>query len=178
MEVGKALTAWEGVQAAVAEVFVAFGAALVDQIEFSEVKLVHARAARLKIVGEQTFHVTGEPTQIEATRLSKDLKKLLGRYRGWAERCNDIAHGYVTEAAGQNYEDPEQPLATNYALCPSHARLYDWNVTTDHRTDEPIFNYIAADIRRFVSAFQKLDQDLTVFAQKTAAFRAKAKLSC
>jgi hypothetical protein len=104
----------------------------------------------------------------DASRFKRRLRKLMSEYLGWAERRNDIAHGYVTEAQTPDYNDPNQNIITVYALCPSHARLPRW----PH--GEPEYNYVATELEEFAKRFQNLDErieELASLAERLAQHR-------
>jgi hypothetical protein len=65
---------------------------------------------------------------------------------------------YVTEARSPDYSDPEQPIITVYALCPSHARLAKWPHS------EPEYNYVASDLEAFAESFRRLDDQFESLA--------------
>lgn len=99
-------------------------------------------------------------------RILRDkLPQLMAAYRGWAERRNDLAHGYVTRSEGPNYEHEDQPIITTYALCPSHARFPKW------LNSEPEYNYIASEIANFANAFRVLDEQIEAVAERIEALR-------
>ena len=154
---GKAVSAWEGVQAATSSLYFAMriGNAEAEADPgfqaFGGLNQVHKRRKELQERSrpflEQYVHRNAET----AGRFETELKNILGAYIGWAERRNDIAHGYVTEAQSPDYHDPEQTIVTVYALCPSHARVARWPHS------EPEYNYVASDLEAFAESFQQLD---------------------
>ncbi|MBU3031383.1 hypothetical protein [Paracoccus marinaquae] len=130
---GQAVSDWEGVNAAAAALYRALldrehcgdlNAAAVEK--FDNVNNVHQRAKQLKDQWERFFATTFVGGKEEAQNLRQELTDLMTAYRGWAERRNDLAHGYVTQAEGPDYQREDQPIITTYALCPSHARTAKW----------------------------------------------------
>ena len=157
---------WEGVSASTAMLF----SSLLDIEEvyspngnpveaFGSVSKVHERAKQISIQAARFFNADFGIKAHEALSLKSEIKSLLEAYRGWAERRNDLAHGYVTQAQGPDYANEEQPTITTYSLCPSHARLPRW------RNSEPEYNYVASEIADFASAFRSLDERI----EETAA---------
>jgi hypothetical protein len=86
-------------------------------------------------------------------------------YRGWAERRNDLAHGYVTKAQGPDYSKEDQPTVTTYSLCPSHARSPKWPHS------EPEYNYVASEIAAFATAFEVLDRRIEAAATRVSELK-------
>ena len=161
---GKAVSAWEGVQAATSSLYFAMRIGNADSEAdpgfqaFGGLNQVHKRRKELeersRLFLEQHFHRNAETT----ARFEAELKDVLAAYIGWAERRNDIAHGYVTEAQTPDYHDPEQKIITVYTLCPSHARIAKWPHS------EPEYNYVASDLEAFAESFQRLDDQLESLA--------------
>jgi hypothetical protein len=160
---GRAVSAWEGVAAALGSIFFA----TLDQTArdkpydlpeeaFGNIKNVNRRVDQL-LSAWQTFNVpylNAPETSAIVAQLDRDLRQALTAVRGWAARRNDLAHGYMTRACAPDYTKEEQPLTTQYALCPSHARVGKWS------RGEPEYNYLARDISAFAKAFRALDNDL------------------
>lgn len=149
---GKAVSAWEGVNAAIASLFHALHAGDEQEVEaFGDVLKVHERAKALRKECAIFLDADFGDRRDQAARLKKSMKQVTGAYCEWAARRNELAHGYVTEARSPDYSDTEQPIITVYALLPSHARLGSWSHA------EPEFNYLAAEIEVFARRFQELD---------------------
>jgi hypothetical protein len=161
---GKAVSAWEGVQAATSSLYFAMriGSAPAEADSgfqaFGGLNQVHKRRQELeersRLFLAQHFGHNAEAV----IRFGAELKSVLSAYVGWAERRNDIAHGYVTEAQTPDYCDPEQKIITVYALCPSHARIARWPHS------EPEYNYVAADLEAFTESFRHLDDQFESLA--------------
>ena len=169
---GRAVSAWEGVSAATAALFRALleeakrselDAGEVDA--FGDVTKVHERAKRLRARWERFFDADFGAAGDEAAVLLRELPELMTAYRGWAERRNDLAHGYVTEAAAPDYERDDQPIVAHYALCPSHARTGKWPRV------EPEYNYVAGEIATFAEAFRALDERIEGAAERVETLR-------
>ena len=170
---GKAVSAWEGVNAATAAMHYAMLDGDRSDLDneavkaFGSVSNVHERAKQLKERWERFFAADFGASRDEAAAIKAKLPELMHAYRGWAERRNDLAHGYVTEAHSPDYTDPDQPIVANYALCPSHARTEKWPHV------EPEYNYIASEIEAFADEFAKLDQWIEAVAERIENLRAK-----
>ncbi|KAA8605794.1 hypothetical protein AL036_17440 [Salipiger aestuarii] len=143
-----------------------------DSFESAEVEAfgglnnVHQRAKKLSDLSKQFFVAAFGDQQDEADETCKEIAPLLAAYRGWAERRNDLAHGYVTRADGPDYDQEDQPIVATYALCPSHARIPKW----PH--GEPDCNYVAEDIASFATAFRALDMEIEAMASRIEDLRA------
>jgi hypothetical protein len=169
LALGKAVSAWEGVQAATSSLYFALriGSSATEDDPgfgaFAGLTLVHKRRNELE---ERSRAFLGQDfgAKADAARtFQSDLSRTLYAYVGWAERRNDIAHGYVTEAQTPDHHDPEQRILTVYALCPSYARLRKW------QHGEPKYNYLAADLELFADRFHTLDGQLETL-ENTADF--------
>lgn len=164
LALGKAVSAWEGVQAATSNLYFAMrigsGEAERDlgfQV-FGGVRLVHKRRKELN---EQSLRFLTQDFGEKSERVAdfrSTLQDTLAAYVGWAERRNDIAHGYVTEMQGPDYEDTELRIITTYALCPSHTRIARW----PH--GEPVYNYVATNLESFADGFRQLDDQFESLA--------------
>lgn len=160
---GKAVSAWEGVNAAIASLFHALHAGDEQEVEaFGDVLKVHERAKALRKECAIFLDADFGDRRDQAARLKKSMKQVTGAYCEWAARRNELAHGYVTEARSPDYSDEEQPIITVYALLPSHARLGSWSHA------EPEFNYLAAEIEVFARQFQELDARIEKVATAVA----------
>ncbi len=161
---GRAVSSWEGVQAATANVYCSFLDSCGPEFEarvgaFGEVSKVHQRAKQLTQIAEEFLLREAVPIA-QANDIRIELRGLMAAYRGWAERRNDLAHGYVTSAESPDYTDDHQPLITTHSLLPSHARTQKWVFA------QPEFNYAASEIETFARAFQELDDTLELLASK------------
>jgi hypothetical protein len=153
--IGRALSAWEGVQVAVLQFYLA----LTDNRSQEREDEVQAFIERpnLDIVRKKCLDAV--PAALERLMVpltdGREIKNVinsaLSGYHGWGQRRNDLAHCFVTEAASPDYSDPDQPIVMCYSACPSHARLGLWPF------GEPKFSYLAADIERFATEFSALD---------------------
>lgn len=156
LALGKAVSAWEGVQAATSSLYFSMLTQDFDTDEdpqyqaFGGLKRAHERHNEL-MEKSKAFLLKFPEHHTGARNFRLRIKKVMASYLGWAERRNDIAHGYVTEARTPDYGDPEQPIITVYALCPSHARLSRWI------HGQPEYNYVASELAEFSRQFQKLD---------------------
>ena len=99
-----------------------------------------------------------EETTPKVNSLKAEVEDVLTAYRGWADRRNELAHGYVTEARSPDYSVDDQPIVRNFALLPSHGRERKWI------NREPEYNYIAAEIEIFANEFEALDKRVEVLA--------------
>ncbi|SLN46099.1 hypothetical protein [Roseisalinus antarcticus] len=169
---GHAVSDWEGVNAVTA----ALHRALLldddrDSFESAEIEAfgglnnVHRRAKELSDLSKGFFGAAFGDQQDEANEICKEIASLLAAYRGWAERRNDLAHGYVTRADGPDYYQEDQPIVATYALCPSHARIPKWPF------GEPDYNYVAEDISSFAAAFRALDIEIEAMANRIENLR-------
>lgn len=162
---GKAVSAWEGVQAATSSLYFAMRLGDIDSENdpgfqvFGGLNQVHRRRIELleksKIFLAQDFGGNAQT----AANFAAGLGDSLAAYIGWAERRNDIAHGYVTEAQSPDYSDSDQKIVTVYALCPSHTRLLKWPHS------EPEYNYLAKELDAFAESFRLLDEQLEELAR-------------
>ncbi|MDR6872695.1 hypothetical protein J2Y55_003714 [Bosea sp. BE125] len=160
---GKAVSAWEGVNAAVASLFHALHAGDEQEVDaFGGVFKVHDRANALREECARFLDADFGDQRDQAAKLKKSMRQVAGAYCEWAVRRNELAHGYVTEARCPDYGDDEQPIITVYALLPSHARLGAWSHA------EPRFNYLAADIELFAQRFRELDARIEGIAKVAA----------
>lgn len=176
LSLGKAVSAWEGVQAATSSLYFAMSAPELDEVEkdpgfqaFGGLNKVHERRKELMKRGEEFVSRGLGKHQDQASNFKRRLKSVMHSYVGWAARRNDIAHGYVTESGTPDYDDPDQPTTIVYSLCPSHARLSKWS------HGEPEYNYVASELEYFASCFQHLDErieDLARFADRLSRARA------
>lgn len=101
---GKAMSAWEGVNAATASLYLSMGPLPHAQLEalaswFGGIDKVDERATVIDQRAKQFLYADFGSKQIEAGHFRKDTKKTLSQYRGWRHRRNDIAHGFVIPAA-------------------------------------------------------------------------------
>lgn len=161
---GRAVSDWEGVQAAIANIFAALIAGDIDLenrlIAFGDNSRVHDRAKIIKDEAEIFFARKFGNGPRNPSVLRAELTSILSAYRGWAERRNDLAHGYVTRMRAPDYYDDHQPIRTFHNLLPSHSRINKWV------HEEPIFNYVAAEIKLFAKEFVALDKRMESLAAK------------
>lgn len=169
---GRAVSNWEGVNAAMAVLF----RVLIEEEDrpeldanaieaFGSINNVHKRAKQIKDQWESFFDADFGRKKDEVHSFRQELAQLMAAYRGWAERRNDLAHGYVTRADGPDYEQEDQPIIATFALCPSHARFPKW------LHGEPEYNYVASEIIDFASAFRALDEQTEAVAERIEDFR-------
>jgi hypothetical protein len=154
---GRALSAWEGVNAATRSLFQALHSHQPDcdrmkaLDEFDNRTKAHDRAHALRYASDallgRDFGLVGG----DAAKLKKRIRSTINRYLGWVARRNELAHGYVTEALSPDYSQEAQPIVSVYALLPSHARTDRWF------NSEPEWNYLAAEIEEFARQFGYLD---------------------
>jgi len=162
---GKAVSAWEGVNAAIASLFHSLHAGAEQEVEaFGGVLKVHERAKALRSLAANFFDADFGERRDEAARLKKSMQNVTGAYCEWAARRNELAHGHVTEARSPDYSSEEQPIVTVYALLPSHARLGSWSHA------EPKFNYLAAEIEMLARRFHELDARIETVAMAVGEF--------
>lgn len=154
---GRALSAWEGVNAAVNSLAHALHRHLPEADAERAMKHLeglpktHQRSAFLRAAGQSFLLADFGVQRAAAARFKKGLGKEMGAYIQWVARRNELAHGYVTDAMSPDYGDPDQPIITVYALLPSHARTDRWFHA------EPEWNYLAAEIELFAQRFRELD---------------------
>ncbi|WP_309664381.1 hypothetical protein [Tabrizicola sp.] len=168
LALGKAVSAWEGVHVAASNLYRALSFCGNEDADnnatwsFSEIQNVHERAKKLRILSAEFFAKIERIQSPDAQRTKKEVSRHLTAYVEWAARRNDLAHGYVTQAWGEDYADKagEGMSVEHYALCPSHARLRKWN------NSEPEYNYIAIEIEVFAEHFQRLDAAFEASARK------------
>ena len=161
---GRAVSAWEGVQAAIAGVFAKLIAGDADLenrlIAFGDNSKVHDRAKQIKDEAVKFFARSFANGPQNPRELRAELKSVLAAYRGWAERRNDLAHGYVTPMRAPDYNDDDQPMRKFHSLLPSHSRITLWI------HEQPIFNYVAAELRVFAKEFVALDKRMEALAAR------------
>lgn len=97
---GHAVSAWEGVGAAMSAVFFAMlpenerqeiDCTKLDQ--FGDLNNVHKRVKQLQEAWDSFALADFGSKQTEVTVISERILKLKPAIRGWAERRNDLAHG-------------------------------------------------------------------------------------
>lgn len=178
---GRALSAWEGVNAAANSLFHALHSHLAPADHATATRAfdgqhkTHDRAHTLRVAGEGFIAANFGAMCNEAAKCRKRHKELVVQYIEWAARRNDLAHGYVTQAQSPDYSREDQLIVTVYALLPSHARVDRWY----HQ--EPEWNYRAAEIEEIARQFQFLDDELEKLAQKARdllPYRKASKLQC
>ncbi len=169
---GRAVSDWEGLSAVTAALHRAllldedradFDSVAVEQ--FGGLNKVHQRAKKIKDLSAHFFEAGFGSEASDADDLRTELPLLLAAYCGWAERRNDLAHGYVTRADGPDYEHEDQPIIATYALCPSHGRIPKWS------HGEPEYNYVVEEIGTFAAAFRDLDRKIEVVANRIDSLR-------
>ncbi|UIK04762.1 hypothetical protein [Neorhizobium galegae] len=154
---GRALSAWEGVNGAVNSLAHALHRHLPEREakqaidELDGLLKTHERAAFLRNAGASFLSGDFGRQRSAAAKFKRDLRNEMAAYTEWVARRNELAHGYVTEALSPDYEDPDQPIITVYALLPSHARADRWFHA------EPEWNYLASEIEFFAQSFKDLD---------------------
>jgi hypothetical protein len=163
---GRALSAWEGVNAAANSLFHALHSHMAPADRDAATKAydgqhkTHDRAQILRVAGEEFLTADFKEMRDEAAKFKRRHKELVGQYVEWAARRNDLAHGYVTEAQSPDYSREDQPIVTVYALLPSHARVDRWY------HEEPEWNYLATEIEEIARRFRFLDDELEKLARK------------
>lgn len=171
-ELGRALSAWEGINAAVNSLHhslqIHLGESERDAAKnsFELLKKTDERAQGVRELAGSFLAADFADRRDDAARLKKKLKFALSSYLGWATRRNELAHGYVTSAQCPDYRLAEQPTITVYALLPSHARTDRWYHA------EPEWNYIAAELREFAHRFSLLDEAIEALARQVAELSA------
>jgi hypothetical protein len=152
--VGRALTSWECVEEALADIFAIFvNADTVDPERapalraYGSVASARGRADMLDSAGEAYF-LNNPNTQLQA-----DFEAVLRNYRGYAARRNDIAHG----RAGQESTNP----AHGWYLYPG---LY--NSKKYPIGQPPKYLYSSVEIRRFKDGFETLYDEIVDLATK------------
>lgn len=163
---GRALSAWEGVNAAANSLFHALHshATQADRDaatkKFDRQHKTHDRAQTLRLAGEEFLAADFGEMRDKAAKFRKRHKELVRQYIEWAARRNDFAHGYVTEAQSPDYSREDQSIVTVYALLPSHSRVDRWH------HEEPEWNYLAAEIEEIAQRFRFLDDELEKLARR------------
>jgi hypothetical protein len=172
---GRALSAWEGVQVAIAILYKSLhdDSPINDNkfAEFDETLRVHERAKLIAIESAKFFDQNFSDPKLSSDSLKLNLEKTLAAYKGWAERRNELAHGYVTKARSPDYSLEDQPIITNYAILPSHARAKKWF------NEEPEYNYVADEVKTFSQEFENLDKAIEKLATSISSMRAKLRQS-
>lgn len=153
---GRALSSWEGVHVAIQVLFESFvkhskNSSLLSN-EFEETLIVAKRIRMLQRYANEFINLYAAINYEASEHLRVKLHEILEAYKGWSERRNELAHGYVTVAYSSDYTKDDQPIIPNYSLCPSHVRSARW------RSGEPIYNYLAIDVRTFAIYFETLDK--------------------
>jgi hypothetical protein len=172
---GRALSAWEGVNAAVNSLAHALHRHLPERefelaINTPDTLLkTHERAAFIRAAGVSFLSGNFGDQHPAAAKLKKALSKEMGAYTEWVARRNELAHGYVTEAVSPDYDDPDQPITTFYALLPSHARADRWF------NAEPEWNYLAGEIETLAKRFKELDDRIELLAGKVVELQLARK---
>jgi hypothetical protein len=163
---GRALSAWEGVNAAANSLFHALHSHMVPAERDAATKAfdghqkTHDRAQILRNAGTEFVAANFGQMRDEAAKFKKRHKELIGQYVEWVARRNDLAHGYVTEAQSPDYSREDQPIVTVDALLPSHSRADRWY------HEEPEWNYLASEIEEIARRFRFLDEELEKLACK------------
>ena len=163
---GRAVSNWEGVQAAVTEVYFSIldhqgeelGQKALD--EFGRILRVPNRAKAIRDRTDKFFENAKDVEEGFEATFRTTLKSLLKAYEGWTQRRNDLAHGYITEWQAPDYSDDNHPIVTFFGLLPSHARTRKWFMY------EPEYNYIAEEIEAFADAFLRLDDEFAELARE------------
>ena len=108
--IGRVLHNWEGVEVALAELYVKSNwmeqpvDADVLFEEFALIKKAHDRASAVRALGEAFFEHVPLHYRAEGKSSRRAMKRTLSAYLGWVARRNDVAHGYITELVGPDYE--------------------------------------------------------------------------
>jgi hypothetical protein len=167
-ELGRALSAWEGANAAINSLHQALLMNL-GQTEreaatssFELLQKTHDRAQSVRHIAASFLAADFGERRDDAARIKKKLYSALSSYVEWAARRNELAHGCVTSAQCPDYRLSEQPMITVYALLPSHARTDRWYHA------EPEWNYLTTEIREFARRFSLLDEVLEGLARQVA----------
>lgn len=159
-EVGRALSKWEGLEAANGVLFaVLTSGPFAWQHQpalraFGTVTGTMPRSDMILKASEalfENFNAHGADVSV-TTEFQLQIKLAMKNYMGWASRRNDIAHGCVTENQTNDYREDDAPLKTFYLLCPSHTNSRKW-----HLTAEPVYQYRADEILGFGNAFEELE---------------------
>jgi hypothetical protein len=139
--VGRALSAWEFMEAHLGSVYAALTLAPSERYfapamrAFGTVTNTFSRAEMITHAAEAFFFLEYSRAKDECDVLHTELKEILKHYRGWAARRNDIAHGCVTESGHPDYTRDDQLIITTYTLCPSHGHSKKWMLHM-----EPMYN--------------------------------------
>ena len=140
---GRALSAWEGVEATMANLLGVFLACEAEDVaeqnlfRYGETFKIKDRAAIIRKTTDRYFKTQRNPKHGIVNRLNS----LLDQYIGWSQRRNELAHGRVTSMRAPDYSEDSQPIRTFHSLCPSHSRISQWPIV------EPEFNYVAVEIK-------------------------------
>ncbi|MGY4399879.1 hypothetical protein [Bradyrhizobium sp. USDA 3315] len=174
--VGAALTAWEELEAEVANLF-AHLTGSADQYHlgpairaFGGVSGAKMRAQMLDLASSAFFdNLIMLDDQYELiTTTFKDVTEAIKSYRGWSDRRNDVAHGAVREA---DDADPESEMHTGphtYLLYPSESNTRKWPTL-----GEPAYNFNAREIFKFTDGFIELRQHVIATCEMIADLNAK-----
>jgi hypothetical protein len=150
--VGRALTSWEHIEEALADIFAIFvNADMADPEKapalraYGAVSSARGRGDLLQAAAEAYFY--HKPDE----KLEGDFKEVLRRYRGYSGRRNDVAHGRI----GQDSENP----ANGWYLFPG---LYNSNKYPIGQP--PSYIYGSAEINTFKDGFESLYDDVVALA--------------
>ena len=163
--VGAALSAWEHMEWAVADVFSAFMEANRDASE-----RVYGALEGLKVkmeVLEQAAQAAFRQRDV-APEFREAWKRLKGHYSLAHNRRNEIAHGQVVHARAAGAIGQ----ATNYLLMP-RANAKKSSPVWESPPDAPLstigYRYSAADIKRWTDQFWQLDSWVRLFEEEYSA---------
>lgn len=182
LAVGRALTKWEGLEAAMLGAFVVVTGGgdqwhdLPLQQAFGAISSPASRADMIIRASKAFFWnmraIEGKRIETDISSYEQELKDVIRAYTGWMARRNDLAHGYVTESSHPDYAHKDQPIVTTYSLCPSHTNSRKWGLISV----EPTYHYIASEIDNIADAFEELDTQVSDFVERFDHWR-KAMLS-
>ena len=172
LAVGKALTAWEGLEADLGYLFAVFSAgndhahSLPAIRAFGAVNGTGTRKDMINFASAAFFAERSDRAQCE--NFQAELKTLMTSYTGWSARRNDIAHGYVTENRMPDPFKVDLTMITSYLLCPSHGASRKWPLNW-----EPNYQFKAEDIDVFARGFEKLADGVRDFAGRVERWRSQ-----
>ena len=171
LSVGKAISAWESVEASYASIFAGFTSQHgIDHQPavraFGVVTTVMTRRHMIEAAADAFFRQYDEISDLRPSMEDHqaELKGLLQLYQGWSSRRNDVAHGFVTKAVFVRDEDAWiEPDKSMFLLVPSlgasRKRMIEWYPDYQYRADHiDVFTYafheLADQANRFCEALQ------------------------
>ena len=170
--VGEALSSWQYLEDGVASLFRAlvnegranynweYGKSPAERA-YGSVLTFEARVAMVSAAAEAFFHKN--PHEM----LQAELRKLLSKFRGWAARRNDIAHGKIAGSPCNYYVGPPSDW-NRCALWPA-----DSNTRKHSIDDTAAFIYHSGHIKKFSREFMSVNDEIWNYEAKFRHWRAE-----